>query len=149
MTITRRTALILGTASLVARPALANRPGVYVEDGVAIDGTDAVAYFTEGKPVPGTTEHALDWQGARWLFSSADNRAKFAADPTAFAPEYGGYCAYAVSRGYVAPTVPEAWTIVDGKLYLNFSLSVRDRWSKDIPGNIAAADANWPQLHES
>ena len=145
MTFTRRAALALGAATLVARPALARQPEVYTEGGIAIDGTDAVAYFTEGKPVAGSADHALDWNGSRWLFSSAENKAKFEADPEAYAPKYGGYCAFAMSRGYVAPTVPEAWSIVDGKLYLNFSLGVRDRWSKDIPGHIAAADANWPK----
>lgn len=145
MYLTRRTALALGGALLIARPALARQPEVYTEAGIAIDGSDAVAYFTEGKPVAGSPEHAVDWNGSRWLFSSAENKAAFEADPTAYAPQYGGYCAFAMSKGYVAPTVPEAWTIVDGKLYLNFSLGVRDRWSKDIPGNIAAADANWPK----
>lgn len=144
-TLTRRAALALGTAALIARPVAAKSPPVYTESGIAIDGTDAVAYFTEGKPVAGSEAHALDWNGSRWLFSSADNKAAFEADPEAYAPKYGGYCAYAMSKGYVAPTVPEAWSIVDGKLYLNYSKQVRTLWSKDIPGHIASADANWPK----
>ena len=83
---------------------------------------------------------------ATWRFSSEENRAAFAANPEAYAPQYGGYCAYAVSQGYTASTTPEAWTIVEDKLYLNFSTSVRRRWERDIPGHIAAANANWPDV---
>ena len=105
--------------------------------------------FKAGKPIAGSQDHALDWNGSRWLFSSAENKAAFMENPEAYAPKYGGYCAFAMSKGYVAPTVPEAWTIVDGKLYLNFSLGVRTRWEKDIPGNIAAADGHWPKPLEN
>jgi hypothetical protein len=76
----------------------------------------------------------------------AENLALFKSDPAQYAPQYGGYCAYAVSKGATASTEPEAWTIVNGKLYLNFSLSVQKRWRKDIPGHIKAADNNWPDV---
>jgi len=112
--------------------------------GGAIRGTDPVAYFTEGKPVPGSREFTAEWQGAEWRFASAGNRDLFLADPEAYAPQYGGYCAWAVAQGYTASTVPEAWEIVDGKLYLNYSLGVREQWRQDIPGNIRKGDANWP-----
>lgn len=148
MNFTRRMLLTTG-AAMLALPAFARQPPVYTEAGTAIDGTDAVAYFTEGKPVPGSPDHGLDWNGSTWLFSSAENKAAFMAEPEAYAPKYGGYCAFAISRGYVAPTVPEAFSIVDGKLYLNFSLAVRDRWSRDIPGNIAAAERHWPGVLEN
>ena len=141
----------LGAAPLalaLSRPARAETPPVYAEDGVAIDGTDAVAYFTEGRPVAGRPEHALVWRGATWRFSSEENRAAFEADPERYAPQYGGWCAWAVAEGYTASTVPEAWEIVDGKLYLNFSRGVQRRWARDIPGNIARADANWPRVLE-
>ena len=144
MIVTRRTALLSGVSALLVTPALAAQPEVYTESGIAIDGTDAVAYFNQSRPVPGSAEHALDWNGSKWLFSSAENKARFEADPAAYAPQYGGYCAFAMSKGYVAPTVPEAWSIVDGKLYLNFSLGIRKRWSTNIPGNIANADEFWP-----
>lgn len=145
----RRTFLTLAAAApmaAIALPAFAMTPDIYAEDGIAIDGTDTVAYFTEGKPVPGSDAHTVDWKGATWRFSSAENAAMFEADPEAYAPQYGGYCAYAVSRGYTASTVPQAWTIHDGKLYLNFSRPVRALWSRDIPGNIMKGDANWPDV---
>ncbi len=148
MPITRRHLLTLAIAApavaAFAPSAMAATPEIYAEDGIAIDGTDAVAYFTEGAPIAGDEAITFDYMGATWRFASEENRDMFAADPTAYAPQYGGYCAFAVSKGATAPTAPDAWTIVDDKLYLNFSTSVRERWRQDIPGNIAAADANWP-----
>ncbi|CUH83730.1 YHS domain-containing (seleno)protein [Thalassovita mediterranea] len=152
MTLPRRAFLFaLPAAAAVASfglptAALARTPEIYTEDGIAVDGSDVVAYFTEGKPVMGSKDITHDWKGATWLFSSEANRDAFAADPEAYAPQFGGYCALAVANGATAPTVPEAWHIVDGKLYLNFSTSVRRRWLKDIPGNIAKARANWPAV---
>lgn len=121
-------------------------PPVYAENGIAIDGTDPVAYFTQSAPVAGSASITFDWNGATWRFVSEDNRNAFAADPEAYAPQYGGYCAYAVSKNYTAATVPEAWKIVDGKLYLNYSLRVKKTWERDIPGRIASGDANWPSV---
>lgn len=132
--------------TLAARGAWASTPPVYAEDGVAIDGSDAVAYFSEGAPVAGNPGITLDWNGATWRFASETNRDAFAADPEAYAPQFGGYCAWAVSRGYTAPTIPEAWTIHDGKLYLNFSRRIQRRWERDIPGNIARGEQNWPHV---
>ena len=145
--LTRR--LFLGSAlaaPLVARPAFAASPDYFAIDGIAIRGTDPVAYFEGAGPVAGSPEHALMWRGATWHFASAANRAPFEADADRFAPRYGGYCAYAVSKGGLATTDPAAWTIHEGQLYLNFSLNVRGIWSQDIPGNIARADANWPAV---
>jgi len=145
--------ILLGTAAAAvvaaATPLLPARRGLADEvytsrRGGAIRGTDPVAYFTEGKPVPGSREFTAEWQGAEWRFASAGNRDLFLADPEAYAPQYGGYCAWAVAQGYTASTVPEAWEIVDGKLYLNYSLGVREQWRQDIPGNIRKGDANWP-----
>lgn len=152
MPTTRRQLLTLAAAlpvlAVLAPAVRANKPSIYANDGIAIDGTDAVAYFTEGKPVVGSPEFAYDWMGATWHFSTAENRDAFAADPEAYAPQYGGYCAYAVSEGYTASTVPEAWKIVDGKLYLNFSRRIQRRWERDIPGHIESANANWPSVLE-
>ena len=134
----------LPVLAALASSVRAEKPGIYSDDGIAIDGSDAVAYFTQGKPVAGSPEFTHDWMGVTWRFSSEENRAAFAADPEAYAPQYGGYCAYAVSEGYTASTVPEAWKIVDGKLYLNYSRGVQRRWERDIPGRIASGDANWP-----
>jgi YHS domain-containing protein len=114
--------------------------------GTAIEGYDPVAYFTEGRPVEGASAFAHEWMGATWYFVSAENRDRFAADPEPYAPQYGGYCAWAVAHGYTAKIDPEAWKIVDGKLYLNYSKDVQADWVEDIPGNIAKGDVNWPML---
>jgi YHS domain-containing protein len=129
-------------------PAMAVSPEIFADakTGVAINGYDPVAYFTQNMPVEGSEQFNYSWKGAKWLFSSEENKNLFAAEPQKYAPQYGGYCAYAVSRGSIAPTDPQAFSIVDDKLYLNFSLSVRKRWSKDIAGNIAKADKNWPDV---
>lgn len=114
--------------------------------GLMARGYDVVAYFTEGRPVRGTAEFEHAWDGARWRFATAANRDAFAAAPQKYAPQYGGFCAYAVSRNYTADGDPQAWTIVDGRLFLNYSLSVRATWLKDRDANIAKGDANWPAL---
>jgi YHS domain-containing protein len=119
---------------------------VNVEDGVAVRGTDVVAYFREGRALPGKPEFAHDWNGATWRFSSAANRDAFAADPERFAPQYGGFCAWAVSQGYRAPVDPDAWRMVDGKLYLNYSRMIQLRWDLARASNIAKADSNWLRL---
>lgn len=119
---------------------------VNAEGGIAVRGTDVVAYFTEGRPVAGRAEFTHAWQGATWRFASAANRGRFAADPARYAPAYGGFCAYAVSEGYTAPIDPAAWKIVEGRLFLNYDRSVQRRWERDIPGRIARGDANWPRL---
>lgn len=117
---------------------------VFAEDGIAIRGADPVAYFTEGAYTPGSDEFTHDWEGATWQFASAENRDLFAANPEEYAPQYGGFCAYAVSQGTTASIEPTAWEIVDGKLYLNYNDKIQARWAKDIPGYIAQADQNWP-----
>jgi len=138
--------LLLSAAAFI--PSRAAEP-VFNTDGVAIEGTDPVAYFTEGKPVAGSPDITFDHAGVTWRFASTANRDAFAADPARYAPQYGGYCAWAVSQGYTAPTVAEAWHIEDGKLYLNYSKSVQRQWAEDIPGNIGKADTNWPGLKAS
>ncbi|MFN7992036.1 MAG: YHS domain-containing (seleno)protein [Bryobacteraceae bacterium] len=114
--------------------------------GIAIKGYDAVAYF-DGQPAKGSLAFAHQWMGGTWLFASAANRDRFIAEPNRFAPQYGGYCAYAVSKGHTASVDPEAWRVVDGKLYLNYSKGVQRKWSDDVPGHIASGDRNWPGLH--
>lgn len=147
---TRRAVLTATAAALAAlslpRLAFAATPAIYAEGGIAIDGTDPVAYFAQGAPVPGDPAITHDWNGATWRFASAAHRAAFASAPESYAPQYGGYCAWAVSEGYTASTVPEAWKIVDGRLYLNYSRRIQRRWERDIPGRIARADANWPEV---
>lgn len=114
--------------------------------GAAVRGHDVVAYFTDRKPVEGRREYSHDWNGTTWHFASAAHRDSFAAEPEKYAPQYGGFCAWAVSQGYTAPVDPDAWRIVDGKLYLNYSRSVQQQWAEDVPGNIFRADLNWPGL---
>jgi YHS domain-containing protein len=114
--------------------------------GVAVGGYDTVAYFTEHRPVPGKADITYSWKGATWRFASAQNRDAFKASPEKYAPQYGGYCAYAVSQGATAKGDPKVWTVVDSKLYLNLSASVRETWEKDIPGYIKSADKNWPEV---
>lgn len=133
-------ALAFGTQS-----AFAAQPMVF-QNPYAINGYDPVAYFTMSKPVKGSADHAVEWNGAEWHFSSAENAELFAADPEAYAPVFGGYCAYAASLGYTAPTQPDAWTVYEGKLYLNANLRARELWLMDIPGNIAKAQNNWPGI---
>jgi YHS domain-containing protein len=114
--------------------------------GLAIDGYDPVAYFTEGRPVKGEAKFEHEYGGATYRFASEANRDLFAKDPAKYAPQYGAFCAYAVSKGYTADTDPLAWKIVDGKLYLNYNASAQKAWEKDIPGNIRKGDENWPAL---
>ena len=130
---------------LVPAPALAR---TFQERGVALRGTNVVAYFTEARVVRGSTAHAAEWDGARWLFSSAAHQARFVADPGAYAPAYGGFCAWALSQGYTAPTDPVAWRMVEGRLFLNYDRAIQRRWERDIPGFIALGDANWPRLSQ-
>lgn len=115
---------------------------------LAVSGYDPVAYFTGGKPAEGNGDHEYEWNGATWRFSSAENMEVFKSDPQTHAPQFGGYCAWAVSQGYTAPSDPQVWRIVDGKLYLNYSKDVQQKWVRDIPGFIAKADANWPKVLE-
>lgn len=143
----RRTLLgLLAASPFVARPAWADSPDVFATDGLAIRGYDPVAYFTTGGPVPGDPAHTIMWRGAVWQFSSPDTMMAFEMNPTGYAPEYGGYCAYAMSLGAIATTVPEAWTIDQGRLYLNYSVNVRSIWTEDIPGNVLRANGYWPDI---
>ncbi len=114
--------------------------------GVAIDGTDPVAYFRDGRAVEGSSAFSHRWKDAEWRFKNAANLDAFKADPEAYAPQFGGYCAWAVSQGYTAGTDPEAWTIDNGKLYLNNSLGIRKRWDGERAANIAKGHQNWPKV---
>lgn len=111
-----------------------------------LKGYDPVAYFTIGKPVKGLKEFAYEWSSGTYHFSSKENLELFKRAPEKYAPQYGGYCAYAVSQGYTAPVDPQAWDIVKGKLYLNYSKSVQKKWREKRDEYIAGADKNWPGL---
>jgi YHS domain-containing protein len=116
------------------------------QDDAAIKGHDPVAYFTEKRPVPGRPEFTATHEGATYRFASASNRDEFASAPAKYAPQYGGYCAFGIASGYKAPIEPDAWTVVNGKLYLNYNQQIRSRWLRDVPSHVRAADANWPKL---
>lgn len=112
----------------------------------AIRGYDTVAYFTEGKPVKGNKAHSTEYKGATWQFASKNNLDLFVANPEKYAPQYGGYCAYAVSQNTTASIEPEQFTVLDGKLYLNYNKKVNELWNTDREGFIAAANKNWPGI---
>jgi YHS domain-containing protein len=150
MTLTRRAlaalTLCFGLCAGWAGLAAAEEPEVFAKGGIAIAGYDVVIYFTESRAVKGDTDHAIMWRGATWLFASNETMDAFEMDPHSYAPQYGGYCAYAVAQGQTAPSDPEIFTIRDGKLYLNNNAQVRDVWSGDADANISAADQNWPGI---
>ena len=133
-------------ATILARPAMAGEAEVFSAAGLAIRGADTVSYFLDGVACVGSADHAVMWRGATWRFATTRSMEMFMGNPEAYAPQYGGYCAYALSQGALASSVPEAWTIHEGKLYLNYSVNVRQIWSQDIPENIARADAQWPAI---
>ena len=114
----------------------------------AINGYDVVAYFTDAKPVKGLKQYALKWNEATWYFASAEHQALFKASPQKYAPQFGGFCAYGLSRGYKVKIEPEAWDILDGKLYLNYDLDVQKTWRKDRPGYIKKANENWAKIKD-
>lgn len=145
----RRALLGFGVAlpALLAlgRPAAAGL-SVFARDGIALGGSDPVAYFTVGAPRAGDPALGLIWRGAVWHFVSPESRAAFEMNPRSYAPRFGGWCAYAMSGGRLEPSVPEAWTIYNGALYLKSSLAARARWERDIAGHIARAEAVWPGI---
>ena len=126
----------------------AQKSEVFEKSGVAVNGYDVVAYFTQSKPVKGDAQFAYSWKGANWQFANKENLASFKANPEKYAPQFGGYCAYGTSQGHKAPTQPEAWTIVNGKLYLNYNNDVKAMWVKDTPGFIKKANENWPKIKD-
>ena len=137
--------LAVAAAFVVSVPAQAGKVNT-ADDGLAISGYDPVAYFTDDAAIQGSADFTASHDGANYRFASAANRDAFVANPDKYAPKYGGYCAYAASKGALAPVDPEAFKVVDDRLYLNYSKTVQGIWSEDIPGNIAKADANWPGL---
>jgi hypothetical protein len=115
-------------------------------EGVAIRGFDPVAYFLDGGPKAGSPAFTASYQGATWQFASAEHRDLFVREPARYAPQYGGYCAFGVAGGYKAPISPDAWSVVDGKLYLNYNKGVQSKWKSDIPGYLVKSEANWPTV---
>ena len=137
--------LAASAAFLAARDAHALIFTGFIE-GTAVGGYDAVAYHTAGEAVRGEEAIALSYKGATWRFASEDNRARFESNPEAYAPEYGGHCAWAMAQGYLAQGDPEVWRIIDGRLFLNANQSVNRRWLRDLERLIVQADTNWPSF---
>lgn len=124
--------------------------GEYFEkEGLALRGYDPVSYFTAGKPERGLPQHSHVHEGSKFLFASAENRKLFAGNPDKYAPQFGGYCAFGTARGYKVSTSPDAFSVVDGKLYLNYNTEVVKIWQQDVPGNIALAEKNWPEVRKT
>ncbi len=141
--------VLLGLTALfsaVAFTASADEITTFTKGGTAIGGTDPVAYFTEGKPVAGTDEFTAVNNDVTWKFSSAENRDLFEADPAKYAPQYGGYCAWAIAQGKTAKGDARRWAVVDGKLYLNYNKGIQKRWDKKRAEFITSGDQNWPTV---
>lgn len=136
-------------AALPQAPAFAAKPAPansITAEGLAVGGYDPVAYFQDGKSVQGTRRYQLSFQGAVWRFASAENLKAFLDRPTAYAPQFGGYCAWAVSQHYLAPGDPQQWKIVDGKLYLNANARAKQLWEADQADAITRGHSNWPAV---
>lgn len=147
MNLRRQTVLVTAMSIVALAVTVAAQTPVHSDArGVAIDGYDPVAYFAVGEAQRGRADHAVEWNDAIWHFASTENAELFRGDPERYAPQFGGYCAWAAAQGYVAGVDPQAWTVHNGRLYLNFSAGVRRRFVRDLDGNIAAAERNWPGL---
>lgn len=132
---------LLVTASAVAAPSQ-----YYADESrVAVNGYDVVAYFNHDatRGIPGIE---VNYDGFTWYFESQENADRFQADPARYTPAFGGYCAYGVSQGYLVATDPEAWSIVNDKLYLNYNAAIRTRWLSDSEQYIPLAEKHWPRL---
>lgn len=135
---------------LLAGIAWAAEPPVYtgILSNTGAGGYDTVSYFEQGKPVKGSAQFTTEYQGATWRFANAENLAQFKANPENFAPAYGGYCAWAVSQGYLAKGDPQYWSIREGRLFLNYNKSVQESWLENPDELINQADADWPAVLE-
>jgi YHS domain-containing protein len=139
--------LLLALSTFAAHAALAGE--FFEKDGAALRGYDPVAYFTAAEPQKGLPDISYDYKGSRFLFANAENRRVFMQSPEKYAPQFGGYCAYGTAQDYKVSTEPDAFAVVDGKLYLNYNRNVRTIWQQDVPGNIARAEKNWPEVAKS
>ncbi len=153
MKITARFALVATLLAAVAFsvPVQAEDARVLVnkdKEGRALQGYDAVAYFTVGKPTLGTAKFQSNYKGAKYLFASAENKALFDANPTKYEPQFGGYCGYAASINRLSPISPKFFQILEGRLVLQHNQKAWDLWNQDVAANLVKADGNWPTLVE-
>ncbi len=145
----RFTAIALSALGLLLLPVASQAAKDPVQQslfGVAIAGADPVAYFSEERHVEGSSDFEAEWMEATWRFASAENRDLFLAEPEKYAPQYGGYCAFAVAHGYTAKIDPEAWRVVEDKLYLNYSPEIQKKWEAQRDAFIERANENWPKV---
>ena len=142
------TLIAVGPMAVVTPAAYADKDEIYTGrfSNVALQGYDTVAYFTLGEPTKGSSEFTTSYQGAEFQFASQENLTLFLADPAKYAPQYGGYCAWAVAQDKTAKGDARRWAIVDGKLYLNYNKGIQKKWDADRSGFITSADANWPTV---
>ena len=141
--------VILGMALIYTSAARAGHDTETDSNDVILAGYDAVAYFTEGKPVEGSSKYTAVYNGAIYQFSSRGNRDAFKEDPARYAPQYGGFCAYGMTFGKKFEVDGKAFEVVDGKLYVNKNKRVYKTWAKEIPNNIAQADGQWPRVEHT
>lgn len=143
-----KTRLLYLLASIFSSAIYAQTTSYYSTNGIAIKGYDPVAYFELHKAVEGLKDFTYEWSGSKWRFVSQANLEKFKLSPLKYAPQYGGYCAYGCSEDHKSATDPKSWTILNGKLYLNYNSQIREVWLKDTTNRIAAADKYWPNLNK-
>ena len=139
--------LAVVAVAALATGARAADPLVNVDKhGVILDGYDAVAFFTDHHPVKGNAAISSQYQGATYYFASADHKTAFDAEPAKYAPQFGAFCAYAVSRGRTAPIDVDTFSIVDGRLLLQHNAKAVRLWGEDVKGNLGKADKYWPRV---
>jgi len=147
-----KTILFLGTLLLTATLQTASAQGKILinvdKSGVGIQGYDPVGFFTENKPVKGDPAIRTSYNGVIYQFASEANKATFVANPAKYEPQFGGYCAYGVSRGTASPIKVEAFQIVNGRLLMQYSIGIRDSFNEDTQGNLKLADQKWASVVE-
>jgi len=137
---------IIISAIFFIQAATAQSSEVFAPSGIAINGYDPVAFFTEGKPLKGLSEFNFNWKNVQWNFVSKVNLDSFKTAPEKFAPQFGGYCAYGTSQGHKAPIQIDTWTIVNDKLYFNYNMKVKGLWDKNRMPLIDSANVKWPSI---
>ena len=144
----KKSILILFVAFLSAATFAQTSKHINLKNNIAIQGYDPVAYFESDKAIEGNKEIKSEYNGAIYYFSSESNKALFLKNPAQFEPQFGGFCAYGMSQGYEAPIQPQAFTIVDKKLYLNYNVEVKEMWSKEQTARIEKAIVNWGNIQK-
>jgi YHS domain-containing protein len=147
----RITHIFVATLLLASAVAIAEEPTTrrYINvdrHGLALQGYDPVAYFTDHKPVEGDAHIKSTYQGATYQFATGQHKQMFDADPAKYEPQFGGFCAYAVSQNHTASIGPEFWSIIDGRLFLQHNDKAVSLWNQDVPGHVKDADKNWPGI---